>query len=526
MAQPATTIPDPTAPLRLKDAIPDGLEFSILISLVEPRGVLERTLEGWCSRQRFDRSRYEVVVAGQASDEDLAIVSRCLGDDDRHVAPDAANPSTQWCAAADAARGRWLVFSEAHGMPAPDFLDHVARRAADTDVDVVGIASPGTRRGTLEWLDQQFVDGERERRRGVRDAVCPRGFAIRRSTYRAAGGMVPEIGSFAVPLFARELANADARLAWAPDAVIVHQNIATLDQPEFCVSDYISGEFRWRASVPELLAWQMFGAPPIWSCRGDTIPRHARAAAQALLGRAACRLASPSRTSRGQVIGETVRAVRALAPAMVAAARVPVRKADGAARASKIRLGLAHRDARGVQTFFRHWITLADAATWHCVERAGIGPPASDPDGDVVVDSRHLFGLSPPERIADRWVRRVRGVSGMALPGGLDGDAVEIRVEPSPGPGELLVFWNGRLIGGVATRSGAARLDLPARRADRRRGPNLLVLVDDLHPLPCWGPSGTASPAPREHGGIVWVDAVVHGPGRTRTFTVSPSPAP
>ena len=153
-----TSVPSrPSANCEKEMAHCEDLTFSVLVALIDSRGVLRKALEGWCTRQRYDRALYEVVVGGHVDGDELDVVSRSLAGVDRHVATDAMNASTQWRAAADAAKGRWLVFMESHCVPAPDFLDQIEQRARETCADVLGISSPGTRRGKLEWLDQKFV---------------------------------------------------------------------------------------------------------------------------------------------------------------------------------------------------------------------------------------------------------------------------------------------------------------------------------------------------------------------------------
>ena len=364
---------------------------------------------------------------------------------------------------------------------------------------------------------------ERERRQGLEDAVCARGFVVRRSTYDAVGGMMPGVGSFAVPLLGKKLAESGVRFDWAPKAVLVHYNISTVEQPAFCVADYINGEYDWRASVPELQAWEMFGAPPIWSCRGDTVPRHARAAARALVHRAASMLATQSAHDFGQSLKVTMRCLRALLPTMIFGARSLVRKADAAARETENRLREADRDAAGITTFREHWLTFANTTAWHRVERAETPPAIPELGSQTAVDCQHLFGLSPPEHIGNRWLRRIRGVAGMQLPVGLVADAIDIRVEPLPGPGELMVFWNGTFVGVVPAGATTARVTIPHTNKNGGKDRDMLVLIDDAYPLPRWGAAGPVPLGMRKRNDIAWVDVVVHAAKGSRTFTVSPA---
>jgi hypothetical protein len=496
-----------------------GPTISVLVSLIDSRGVLGRVLEAWCSRQRYDRARYEVVVAGHVTGEELDAVTKHLTERDRHVALDATNASTQWRAAADAATGQWLVFTEAHCVPAPGFLEELDQRIHETEADALGISSPGTTRCTLEWLDQKFVDGELEHRRNAEHAINARGFAVRRSTYDAAGGMAPGLGAFAVPLLGKMLSRHGARFSHAPKAVLVHNNVPTIEQPKFCVSDYISGEYDWRAATPEAQTWDMFGAPPLLACRGDQLPRHARAGAVALVRRATRALALPRRWPR--IVADTTRGVVMLAVPMMLGARAIMIVLDIAAKATEYRLRRAGRDAAGINAYRAHWYALARAAAWRRLDHSDT-PPALPMIGEnVIVESKHLFGLSPPERAGSRWLRRVRGVAGMQLPAGLDGHAVEVRFEP-PTPRDFMVFWRGRFIGMVRADQSNQPISLPPASDSVRRGAGLLVLIDDASPLPRWEAIRSAPAGDDECGQVAWVNLVVHTERGPLTFVVSP----
>jgi hypothetical protein len=500
-----------------------GLTISVLVALIDSRGVLGRVREGWCSRQRYGRGRYEVVVAGHVTGEDLDAVSRHLGARDRHVGIDATNASTQWRAAAEAATGQWLVFSEAHCVPAPDFLEQIERRIRETDADVLGISSPGTSRGTLEWLDQKFVDSELEQRHGQEQAVSPRGFAMRRSTYDAAGGITPGAGPFAIPLLGKNLSKQRARFDVAPEAVLVHYNVPTIEQPKFCVADYIDGEYNWRASVSEVEAWDMFGAPPILACRGDVVPRHARAAALALVRRATRALVAPTQRRRARIMAETVQGICMLLVTMICGPRASVIKSDIAAKATEYRLRRAGRDPAGISAYRQHWYALAHAAAWHRIDRPETPPAMPDIGEKVTVESRHLFGLSPPERVGNRWLRRVRGVAGMRLPTGIEGNAIQVRFEPTAAPSDLMVFWRGRFIGMVRAAESNNPIALPPASKFDGSGAGMLVLIDDAAPLPHWRSKRSVPAGHRERANAAWVDVVVHTERGPLTFVVSPS---
>jgi hypothetical protein len=91
-----------------------------------------------------------------------------------------------------------------------------------------------------------------------------------------------------------------------------------------------------------------------------------------------------------------------------------------------------------------------------------------------------------------------------------------------PGPGDLLTFWKGKLIGVVPAGASTARITIPHTSKNAGQDHSMLVLIDDAHPFPRWGAERSDPPGKRKRADIAWMDVVAHSAEGSRAFTISP----
>lgn len=490
-------------------------ELTIVLSTIDPRGVFERAVTSWTARQTAEPGRFQLVVAGAADEQQARVLRTCLRPGDRWVAAGERDAGSQWARGAAAAVTRFLLFTEAHCVAAPGCVAEVLDRFADSGADVLALSCPGTTGTTLEWLDERFCRSEVAARPAPARAVSPRAFAIRRRVYEALGGIEAGLGAFADVHLARRVLDAGVRVADAPRAGVLHHNVPTLEQPVFCVRDYVTGEVAWRRRVPEARAWDTFGVRPILACRGDRDPRHQAAARRALW--AVCRRAvggrRPQRSLRTAV--RALRGWRHLARGERHRGRRELALLDRRVAEARAALATAGRDARGQAIYLAYWRALAEQAEARLVAEgratSELSGSASDP-----IPSDRLFGLSAPLRGAVRWDRYVRGVGGVRLPAGAAEAGLAVELEPGARSGPVLVLWNGRVLGSVPP--GVRRFEHPGALgpATPAGGDDVLVLVDLEHPEPKWHRT------PRVGRDVVLVAVARTASGSSLRYVVSP----
>jgi len=192
-----------------------------LFSIVVPSRGEPRRLYAWfaaLARQSFPRDRWEciVVLDGVRADPGLAASAAAIGA--RLESLDArAGPGAARNLGADRARGEFLAFTEDDVTPEPDWLARAAARLdEDSLIDVLEGATlkPG---------------GRSVHRRPAGRFYLPTNLFVRRVTFARLGGYDPGFFDPASGVYFREdsdfgfrLEDAGARVAEAPDAIVVH----------------------------------------------------------------------------------------------------------------------------------------------------------------------------------------------------------------------------------------------------------------------------------------------------------------
>ncbi|MDJ0973585.1 MAG: hypothetical protein QNJ98_03930 [Planctomycetota bacterium] len=492
-------------------------EITVVLSTIDPRGVFEEAITSWTQRQRVAAERFELVVSGRADAEQQEILARCLRPGDRHVATAERDSGTQWALGALEARAPYLLFTEAHCSAAPGCLAEVLSQFAETGADVLALSTPGTTGSALEWLDERFCQGEFTARPLAARAISPRAFAIRKRTYEALGAIEPKLGAFGDFHLAHRVAASDVHVVDAPRAGVLHHNVPTVQQPVYCVGDYVTGEVTWRSRVPEAEAWDSFGVRPILALQGNRDPVHLAAARTALrrAARDALLGSNGSRSVRGAL--RALKGLRRLTRVEATRATEDRDAIDRRVDDLRGRLADVQKDDEGLEIYLAYWRMLAEQKE-HALVDAGAAR-LHVPEGSTdALGSDRVFGLSLPLRQEQRWVRMLRGVGGVRLPAAPRDAGLVIELEPGTASGPVLLLWNGTVVGHIA--AGERRVELSeaalpsvGRPAD---GEDILALVDVEHPEPKW----SREPRAGRDVGVIAIERVT--PDARIRHTVSP----
>jgi hypothetical protein len=246
--------------------------FSVIIPLESHRGHAIRCVRGWAEEQLFPREKFEIVVAcppGYPEDE-LDEIRRLLRSQDRLLRFDHDHDMGLCVAAAEAARGEVLFFTESHCLPEPETLAG-ADAAALGNPEWAGFScqSVPITRNLLSRVeaesygrDIQFGALEHPWRK-----VLDQCFVVRRSAYFQAGGFDPAFGHFAEWLLAARFHALGLTIGYTPAARIHHVYIGQFGEWHRITADFIEGQMRYLASEPDDPSRTMFEEVPEWSRR-------------------------------------------------------------------------------------------------------------------------------------------------------------------------------------------------------------------------------------------------------------------
>ena len=243
----------------------DGLDISVVLTLVDHRGAVADCVASWCQRQTLARDRYEVIVVGTPREAAVARQVRPrLTAADRMIDLDSGAELALHDHGAREARGRWLLFTEAHCLAEPVCLERVLEYLRVQGPDCVGACLRSQHDGSrhpvalaeARWYREGAAAWTRD---GDWRKVTIRGFAIRRDVYLAVGGFEHAFGCFAESALAATLHHRGYRLGYAADAAVTHFSSTSVAELLAYVKEYRAGEEAYRAGCDPAYFTRYFG---------------------------------------------------------------------------------------------------------------------------------------------------------------------------------------------------------------------------------------------------------------------------
>lgn len=214
---------------------PETIDFSIIVPTRDRHAQLAACLDA-LAELRYPASRFEVVVVddGSRTPVEPVLEPRRERLQIRLRTQPGAGPARARNHGADAARGRFLAFTDDDCAPAPDWLEKLAVRLADAPDAVAGGCTVNllkdnlfatASQSLLSYLYEYFSDN-----RGVPWFLASCNFALAASTFHSVGGFDPSY-----PTAAAEDRDICDRLrlhgysmVYAPDAVVYHEHALDL----------------------------------------------------------------------------------------------------------------------------------------------------------------------------------------------------------------------------------------------------------------------------------------------------------
>lgn len=253
------------------------MRFSVVIPLEFHRGLAQRCIRGWSHDQTFARGEYEILVAAPEGHpvEELREIAAVLGDRDRVLKYPLRHDIALVAEAAQEARGSYLVFTESHCLPEPDFLERaedVLREHPEWS-GFSGRSEPMTHNLLSEIeaeMYQKDISHNMLRHEWLK--VLDQCFVISSEAYRKAGGIEPEYGHFAEWLFAARCHRASVVIGYDERPAVRHFYAGDLAELEEFTADFSIGQILFASRSDRDECADLFEEVAEWQARHETNP--------------------------------------------------------------------------------------------------------------------------------------------------------------------------------------------------------------------------------------------------------------
>jgi len=251
-----------------------GVQVSVVATLAFPRARPVECLASWTKGQDFPQEEIELIVATDGRRPALdRQVAGALRPSDRMLTLPGYSEMELYAAGAGAARGRWLLFTEAHCLARPDCVRELVAHAIEHGLAGACVRTlPGRDGSRVARMEARMY---REAATGWNDdsgIFTKRGVLLARAAYEEAGGLDTARRRYSETAILPRLHERGHRIGYARTAGIAHQNSTSL-------SELLGYVWEYRR--------QEGGRPPPPSLAGLRAPRPALAVLRSRLSFAA-----------------------------------------------------------------------------------------------------------------------------------------------------------------------------------------------------------------------------------------------
>jgi hypothetical protein len=262
--------------------------LTVIFPVFDVRGDVAERVRLWTTDQDFEPHRYRVVViAGSGTRLDEAALRRVLRSQDALLQlPRSGRDADYWNAGAREATTPWLLFVEAHGLPASNSLSllgaWIAANPNGAACNFV-VKNPGGRR-IADHLKRWFAEIHSEWAANSSWRRLHRtGFALRRDLFEDVGPFEPEYGQFAAPLASARVHQRGVAISTLATSSILHDDSSGMPAHHDDTVDYARGEMDARADNDAVFFEKYFGSSPLQGPDMILAARHARSQVRALV---------------------------------------------------------------------------------------------------------------------------------------------------------------------------------------------------------------------------------------------------
>lgn len=460
------------------------LLLSLVLPIPDHRGLADRSVRSWALEQSLPRDRYEIIVVTDGSQPAVeARVAALLCPHDRMVTVPGGTEAHFYEAGVREARGRWIFFSEAHVIGAPDCLEQVVRALLATGAPAMACRSEGICANAWARCEERLFEQVAEMRLAPDhwSRLFLRGTAISREVLHEVGGLNAEYGLFAEPHLAARLHARGHRVGYAPDALVRHLNTSKVAELRESIQSYVSGECAYRLEHPDGEGDAYFGTPAWWLRRARLDPGVDRSLFRSL-GRSLLR-GGPGWRERGTTW-------LALLPSVVLGKRAQLWQADLTAMRAELRCWRwRNDDARLLPAFQDLYRGLVEQAGVHALASAEDDPGGVRCTGDGVYGLADLpaawtTGFHLVEEYDGERFRWSGPVAGLKLPLDAADRILRLRTRGLRHRPGLQAFLNGRrlAIHDCQAEHGEIRLMLGRRHVTAGPFQYLVLVCEPLRP--------------------------------------------
>ena len=197
---------------------------SVVIPQIDHRDQTSDSLASF-SRQTLGAEAVEIVVASNDTEPELEQMVATQFPNVRQVSTDSSNICSLYNAAAIAATGKYIFITEMHVTADDDCLEELVQFMEEHDVDCACVASKGINANRFAACEQRIMQNDLNRWKGTpRGKVTIRGFMLKRSLWRQAGGFRREYNHFAEIMLGRRLRALGASFGYCDTAIVHHFN--------------------------------------------------------------------------------------------------------------------------------------------------------------------------------------------------------------------------------------------------------------------------------------------------------------
>jgi Glycosyl transferase family 2 len=251
------------------DPLPSNPLFSIIIPLEFHRGQWERCWQGW-NTQTVERSAYEVILAVPPDFRKHILLNEISAD---HLEFSSSSHDIDLCAAGAAkARGKYLIFTEAHCWPKPDVLEHCLE-AINANPDWAGFSclSVPIIHNRLSQAEAHMYMADIEHAMHVHPwrKILDQCFVTKREAYEDCGGFKSGLGHFAEWLLAASYFQRGYKLGYFPRARFHHYYSGSLSELKTFTLDFVTGEAGYFNGEHDEVGSHLFEIPPEWIYEGN-----------------------------------------------------------------------------------------------------------------------------------------------------------------------------------------------------------------------------------------------------------------
>ena len=253
--------------------------LTVIYPVFDVRGDVVEHARMW-AQQDIEQSRFRIVVVASAVEKlDENALRGVLRDQDSILrVPAGGREADYWNAGADEATTPWLLFVEAHALPARNGLSELAGWIAANPEGVACNFSIGNldhhraARFMKRWFGQihaAWADQAGWPR--LHRAAC----AIRRDVFERTGPFEPAYGQFAPVLLSARMNESGLNISTLPTAGIIHEDAPEISAHHDDTADYARGEANARTVNRPAFFEKYFGPSPLQN--GSINPSSSRA---------------------------------------------------------------------------------------------------------------------------------------------------------------------------------------------------------------------------------------------------------